>query len=247
MSKFSVKTEAFDGPLDLLLHLIEKNEVDIFDIPIAPITEQYLKHIEVMSFSGMDSMSDFLLMAATLLYIKSKMLLPVFEPEAEADDPRADLVRRLVIYRQFREVSEELVEMEKRGVETLYKSRDESVNWDASDVNDREQQILGVVSAERLYEIFTNLLLRKERRTDKVRGSFGTVSREKFSVTEKIRQISKILTQSKKVSFSRLIDDCTDSEERITFFLALLELVRMNRANVMQDGLFADIICELRE
>ena len=241
MLDFSIKTDAFDGPLDLLLHLIEKNEVDIFDIPIAPITEQYLMHMRAFKDLDMDALSGFLLMAATLLSIKARMLVPRKEEEqGEPEiDPRAELVSRLLDYKLFRERAEEFAQREKEGILTVYREKDQSFDWGA-----RTSEITGVVSIEKLRSIFEDILARQERRTDKIRGGFGTITLERFTVSDRIAYIARELRLTGRISFYALFDASSTKEEKIVTFLALLELVKQNRAAVVQEGLFEDIVCK---
>lgn len=243
---FRVATDAFSGPLELLLYLIEKHEVDIFDIPIALITEQYLIHIEALEGADMETLSAFLLMAATLLDIKARTLLPGKPSDNEAlDDPRETLVMQLLQYKRFKELSGILAEREFLGIRAYYKEHDETVPVKQEE-NPAEVELYGVVTPAKLRNIFAELLLRQDRRVDKVREGFSGVVRERFTVAGCMAKITGALAKGRNVGFQSLFGRDTSFDEKVTTFLALLELIRLNRVRATQKGPFDEIICVLR-
>ena len=179
----SVKLEAFDGPLDLLLHLIEKNKIDIFDIPIVEITNQYMEIIAQMQTKDMDVMSDFLLMAATLLRIKSKMLLPAEKAEeGEEEDPRAELVERLLEYKTYKYASYELKDLQMDASKQLFKKPsipEEIANYkEEIDIS----ELLGDLTLARLQSIFHAVMKKQIDKIDPIRSKFGKIEKEKISL-----------------------------------------------------------------
>ena len=184
----SVKLEVFEGPLDLLLHLLEKNKVNIYDIPIVEITEQYMEYIREMKRQDLNIMSEFLVMAATLLDIKSKMLLPKREEneEEEAEDPRAELVQQLLEYKMYKCISYELKDRQMDAQRVLFKeptipeevaAYEEPVDLDA---------LIGDVTLKKLNEIFQSVMARQENKIDPIRSKFGKIEKEEVSLNDKM-------------------------------------------------------------
>jgi segregation and condensation protein A len=231
----NVKLEAFEGPLDLLLHLIKKNEVDIYDIPITVITQQYLQYLEIMKTLNLDIAGEFLLMAATLLHIKSKMLLPPSEDENEeeeekAEDPRAELVRRLLEYQRYKEAALDLTKgpLLDRDVfarslmdEGLLKGVEEAPEGEASlfDLLEAIKKVLQTASPEEFQEI----------------------SLDHLSIKDKINQIMERLWESESLTFTELFTATTLRKEIIVTFLGLLELLRLRMVKILQPDPFGVI------
>lgn len=225
MSTLLYKLDTFEGPLDLLLTLIKKNKVSIYDIPIVEITEQYLEAIEGIDDEKIENTSEFLVMAANLLYIKSKMLLPKDEEEEE-EDPREELAQRLAEYQKFKEASQELRKTEFSSKYMVF--RDEEKIEFPIPVYDREHTI------SELTDAFNSIMARKIRREKPTKRAFsGIVGREKVSVDDMVEKICKTLKRSRKVQFRTLFKEEDSKPEMIATFLAVLEMIRMNR-------LFAD-------
>ena len=181
-----VKLEVFEGPLDLLLHLIEKNKVDIYDIPIVEITRQYLDYVKELPKDDLNTVSEFMVMAATLLDIKCKMLLPKVEnEEGEEEDPRAELVQKLLEYKMYKYMSYELKDMQIDGEKYLYKEPtipDEVKNYKAP--IDYEE-LLGETTLISLNEIFNACLKRIEDKVDPIRSNFGKIEKEEVDINQK--------------------------------------------------------------
>ncbi len=228
-----IRLENFSGPLDLLLHLIKSNEMDIYDIRIFEITEQYLAIIEQMKQLDLDIAGEFLLMAATLVHIKSRMLLPVSEEvsEDEIDDPRAELVKRLLEYQRYKEVAElfqQLPQLE----------RDIFVgHFHVSDLleTDSEEGAEIAVGIYQLADAFHRLLQERPREI------FHEVVRESLSVADYINHITGKLSHQKPSAFREFFSAVTPRAELIVTFLAMLELVQMRLINIEQVEEFSDI------
>ena len=231
---YKVKLNMFEGPLDLLLFLIKKDKIDICDIPIVRVTEQYLEYIELMKMLDLEIAGDFLVMAATLLYIKSKMLLPQIEDdvlEEDEEDPREELVRRLLEYKKYKEAAGDLREMyeTQKGV-FLRKGSGQGAK--AITINGTEY------FESSLFDLITAL---KKVLKNVTKEAFHKVIRNEFTVGDKIHEIYHILSTRTKVLFSQLFEEAKNKDEVIVTFLAVLELMKMREVLIVQEGLFGDI------
>ena len=241
------KLEAFEGPLDLLLHLIDINKVDIYDIPIAMITDQYMGYLRTMESLDMDVTSDFILMAGELLKIKSQMLLPVEKKAVEegGEDPRADLVRRLIEYKMFKILSEELKDDAYEASRKFYKGTTIPDDLEYTPPPVDLQEMMKDVTLERLREVFVDVLKRQEDKIDPIRSKYGQIEQEPVNVSERMSDISSQIKRSRRpLSFRRLMKDHATKEDVIVTFLAVLELIRNGTVTVRQDALFDDIEIE---
>ena len=236
-----IKVNAFEGPLDLLLHLIEKNKVDIYDIPISEITSQYLDYIRSMEEEDLDVMSDFLVMAATLLKIKAKMLLPVKKEEEEEGDPREELVRRLIEYKIYKYAAEELKDLSVDAQKVFFKP--ETVPEEIKHYEEpiRPGEIVGDVTLEKLNQIFRMVMRRKKDREDPVRSHFGKIQKEKYKVEDRMDDIRCQIRGLKRINFRTLLDIQPVKEMVIVTFLAVLELMKVGEVKVVQEHNFAEI------
>ena len=230
---YKVKLEVFEGPLDLLLYLINKEEIDIYDIPIAKITDQYLEYLELMKLMDLNIAGEFLVMAATLMHIKSKMLLPPDETEEEKpeEDPRAELVRRLLEYRKFKEAAAELSQMESHQKHFFARvgSGPASPEEQLSEGGFFEANLFDLITA------FTKVL------KDIPKDAFYRVIKDEFTVSEKIHDILHMLVENTKMCFTDLFKTAKNKSEIITIFLALLELIKIKEVIVVQAAPFAEI------
>ncbi|EJL40981.1 segregation and condensation protein A [Brevibacillus agri] len=242
---YSIKLDSFEGPLDLLLHLIDKAEVDIYDIPIAEITEQYLATIDQMQELQLDVASEFVVMAATLLSIKSKMLLPrkeehVFQPFLDMDveevDPREELVARLLEYKRYKLLAEQLREME-IGRNQVFTRPAESL---APYVREEDHTVKNVT----LYDLINALEKLVQKAKDK--EPMTKVSRDEISIKDRMTQIRQLVrVGGGMVRFSQLFSKGATRSEIVTTFLALLELMKAKHITCIQNQLFQDImICD---
>jgi len=232
-------TAAFEGPLDLLLYLIERDEIDIFDIPIEHITSQYLEYLATLDSLNIEVAGDFLVMAAQLLEIKSRMLLPQPErpedDEEEVGDPRAALVARLIEYRRYKAVADEL--RARAEVQRFIFSRREVLNGNGNGHHEHAYLMLTDVSTFDLWAAFQTVLTRAAQApTD------GEVVRPRFTVGQKVAAIVSRLRWAKEgMRFVDLFDEGATRLELIVTFLALLELIRLRRVRVAQPQLFGEI------
>ncbi len=241
-----IKLQVFEGPMDLLMHLIEKNKIDIYDIPIVEITDQYLAYIKQMDKEDMNVTSEFLVMAATLLNIKSKMLLPKeeTEEEEEEEDPRDELVRRLLEYKMYKYMSEELRDRSEHAGMSYYKPQDlpgevkeyvPPVNYD---------ELIGDATVGKLEKIFKDVLRRKKSRMDPIRSGFGEIRREEVNSAEKELYIKAYLTEHEQVDFRQLLENQESKQEVIVTFLLLLEMMKLQEIHVVQDQIGGSILIE---
>ena len=243
-----VKLEVFEGPLDLLLHLIEKNKVVIYDIPIVEITRQYLDYVKELPKDDLNTVSEFMVMAATLLDIKCKMLLPKVEnEEGEEEDPRAELVQKLLEYKMYKYMSYELKDMQIDGEKYLYKEPtipDEVKNYKAP--IDYEE-LLGETTLISLNEIFNACLKRIEDKVDPIRSNFGKIEKEEVDINQKQDFIANYITSHKKCSFRNLLSEQRTKMEVIVTFMVILELIKTGNVEVSQSEAFGDIDIELKK
>ncbi len=243
--KLEFHINEFDGPLDLLLHLIDKNKFNIFDIPIVEITEQYLEYVNEMSGYDLDVMSEFLVMAATLIGIKAKMLLPKEEEASEEeDDPRAELVRRLLEYKMYKYASYELKDMEIAATRAYYKepSIPEEVLAYKEEIDPAE--VVGDTTMAALRDIFNQVMKRTADRVDPIRSKFGTIEKEEVSLETKMEDIRSSMRGLKGINFRTLLEASASRVNVIVTFLAILELIKVGELTIRQNDLFDEIILD---
>lgn len=236
------KLQVFEGPLDLLLHLIEKNKIDIYDIPIVEITDQYLEYVNQMPKEDLDMASEFLLMAATLIDIKSRMLLPKeVDEEGNEIDPRAELVEKLVEYKMYKHAAQELRDMQVYAGKSLYK--EETLPKEVKKYRQPVDldKLLKDVDLSKLNEIFQMVLKRQVDKIDPVRSKFGKIEMEEVSLPEKIDFVSHTIKTKKKCSFKQLLETASSKIEVVVSFLAILELIKVGEIEVTQENTFDDI------
>lgn len=243
MEKLTVRLDAFEGPMDLLYHLIEKHEIDIYDIPIAALTEQYLAYLDLAEDRDMDGMSEFLVMAATLLEIKSKLLLPKSaNTEDEGPDPREVLVQRLLEYKKIKEVTEEWRAREEEAAQVFYKEADQAVQKLKNSPPEGLENFLQGITMEDLYLAFRQVMDRRETRVDHVRSGFREVPRDIFTVQEKMGYIRDILILRPTTTFWEIFRPDAHKMEKVVTFLALLELIKRKEVQIAQGCTFGDIV-----
>ncbi len=239
----SVKLEAFEGPLDLLLHLIEKNKVDIYDIPIVEITEQYLDYIKQMETEDMNVMSEFLVMAATLLDIKCRMLLPKeVNEEGEEEDPRAELVQKLLEYKMCKYMSMELRDRQVDAARNLYREQllPDEVSAYRPPVN--YEQLLGDMTLSKLHEIFKSVVRKQEDKIDPIRSQYGKIEKEEIDMDLKTLYVEAYAREHKSFSFRKLLEKQKSKAEIIVTFLIILELMKTGKIYIAQENIFDDIM-----
>ena len=238
-----VKLEVFDGPLDLLLHLIEKNKVDIFDIPIVLITEQYLDYIKQMETEDMNVMSEFLVMAATLIDIKCRMLLPKeVNEEGEEEDPRAELVERLLEYKMYKYASFELKDRQLDAGKVFYKEPsipDEIKNF--KDEVDYEE-LLSDVTLRKLQDIFDSVMQKQVDKIDPIRSNFGEIEKEEINIEDHMIFLEEYAMLHGTFSFRKVLENGSGKSYVIVSFLGILEMMKTGKITIEQDHLFDDIM-----
>ncbi len=231
---YEIKLDIFEGPLDLLLYLIRKNEIDIYNIPIALITEQYLSYLDLMRSLNLDLAGEYLVLASTLVHIKSKLLLPPAEGEGEeeeGEDPRKELVRQLLEYQAFKEAALHLDErpLLERDVFTRGALTEDPVSSGEEEEEMTEVDIFELVSAFR--RIIAGLDLREDLEIDA----------EKMSLTDRINEILEKLSEQGQITFAELLGDRVDRRRIIYTFLAILELMKLRMIRAYQSGPFGAI------
>ena len=241
----SVKLNVFEGPLDLLLHLIDKNKIDIYDIPIVEITDQYMEYIHAMEKEDLGVMSEFMVMAATLLDIKCKMLLPKeVTEEGEEKDPREELVKQLLEYKMFKYMSYELRDRMADASRCVYRA--ESMPKEVLDyqppVDIRE--LIGDLTLAKLQNIFNSIIKRQENKVDPIRSKFGKIEKEEVSLSDKMVYLEQYAMTHPHFSFRSLLEAQCGKMEIIVTFLAVLELMKMGKITIYQDKIFDDIRIE---
>ncbi|MEA3489498.1 MAG: segregation/condensation protein A [Candidatus Omnitrophota bacterium] len=231
---YQVKLQIFEGPLDLLLFLIKREKIDIYDIPIAGITEQYLGYMELMKLLDLEIAGEFLVMAATLMHIKSRMLLPPEEEEPEAEeeeDPREELVRRLLEYRKYKEAAFQLEKMHARHKDVFLRrgtgGNEKIVSDDGTEYFEAS-----------LFDLITSF---RKVLKEVPKDVFHKIIRNEFTVSDKIHKIYHMLAKQPKIFFLELFSKAGDKDEMIVIFLAVLELIKMREIFVVQKDFFGKI------
>ncbi|WP_122642895.1 segregation and condensation protein A [Luxibacter massiliensis] len=240
-----VKLEVFEGPLDLLLHLIDKNKIDIYDIPIVEITNQYMEYIRNMKQEDLNVMSEFLVMAATLLDIKCRMLLPKeINEDGEEEDPRQELVEQLLQYKMYKYMAYELKDRQVEADQVLYKKPTlpeevkeyvEPVDLDA---------LLGDLTLKKLNDIFTDVMRRQDDKIDPVRSKFGKIEKEEVPLPVKLSYVEDYARKHRRFSFRQLLEKQGSRMHIVVTFLAVLELMKLGTIRVEQEGTCGDMMID---
>lgn len=238
-----VKLQVFEGPLDLLLHLIDKNKIDIYDIPIVEITNQYMDYIKAMDQEDLNVMSEFLLMAATLLDIKCRMLLPKeVNEEGEEEDPRQELVEQLLQYKMYKFMAYELRDRQVDGERVLYKhptipsevlAYREPVDLDV---------LLSGLTLSKLNDIFQDVMKRQDDKVDQIRSKFGKIEKEEVTLPEKMDYVENYAMNHRQFSFRQLLQEQKSKMHVIVTFLAVLEMMKVGALQIQQEETFGEIM-----
>ena len=236
MSDFKIQFEVFEGPMDLLLFLVKKQEVDIYDVNMTELAHQFLEYLDIMKTLDLDLAGEFIVMASTLMYIKSRELLPVDqqvedENEEEIEDPRWELIRKLVEYKRFKDVTTDLQKLEFEQ-EKVYTRRPGSIPLDPLPMDNRlEASIFDLIGAvDRVLQQYFSREAAKREIVD-----------DQWSISEKIVVIRHRLGEAKRLRFSELFNEAGSRGEIVATFLALLELVRLKQLLAMQSEVFGEI------
>ena len=243
--ELNVKLQVFEGPLDLLLHLLDKNKVNIYDIPIVTITEQYMEYIAEMKRQDLDVLSEFLVMAATLLDIKSKMLLPkTEEEEEEEEDPRNELVQQLLEYKMYKCMAYELKDRQMDAERLMFKAPTIPDEVLAFEEPINMEELVADVTLTQLNEIFKNIMKKQVDKVDPIRSKFGKITKEEVSVEDKMSFLEDYAREHRHFSFRGLLEAQSSKVEIIVTFLAILELMKVGKINISQEKIFDDIKIE---
>jgi segregation and condensation protein A len=240
--ELTVKLQVFEGPLDLLLYLLDKNKVNIYDIPIVEITAQYMEYIAEMKRQDLDVLSEFLVMAATLIDIKSKMLLPRDpDDEEEETDPRAELVQQLLEYKMYKCMAYELKDRQVDAQRVMFKKPTipEEVLEYQEPLN--VEELVSDVTLAKLNEIFKSIMRKQQDKIDPLRSKFGKIEKEEVSLEEKTEYLENYATTHKHFSFRSLLEAQSSKVEVIVTFLAILELMKTGKILISQEHIFDDI------
>jgi segregation and condensation protein A len=239
MAEYKVKFEVFEGPLDLLLYLIKKEEVDIYEVNLTRLATQFLEYIETLRLLDLEVAGEFLVMAATLMYIKSRELLPVdqqvqAEGEDDGEDPRWELIRQLVEYKKFKDAASQLQVLEARQ-EDIFPRVPAKLEFASESASRQEVSIFDLVNA-------VNVVLKRFNKPDDLRDIFE----DRWTVSEKIEHLLRALSERPSLKFSELFEGVTSRSEVVVTFLALLELIRLRQVTASQREPFGEIeICRV--
>lgn len=240
--ELTVKLQVFEGPLDLLLYLLEKNKVNIYDIPIVEITEQYMEYIREMKRQDLEVLSEFLVMAATLIDIKSRMLLPSNpDNEEEEEDPRAELVQQLLEYKMYKCMAYELKDRQMDAGRVMYKKPTIPEEVRAYEPPVDIHELMSDITLSRLHEIFESIMKKQQDKIDPLRSKFGKIEKEEVSLEDKMEDLKKYAAGHRHFSFRGLLTAQSSKVEVIVTFLAILELMKMGTIRISQEHIFDDI------
>lgn len=240
-----VKLQVFEGPLDLLLHLIDKNKIDIYDIPIVEITNQYMEYIQAMEKEDLNVMSEFLVMAATLLDIKCRMLLPrEVNEEGQEEDPRQELVEQLLEYKMYKYMSYELRDRQLDGERVLCKNP--SIPEEVQDYVEPldMDELLGDLTLSKLQSIFKDVMKRQVDKIDPVRSKFGKLEKEEVTLPEKLDYVTDYAKEHRRFSFRQLLKAQSSKTQIVVTFLAVLQLMKEGSIYIRQEQPFDDIMID---
>jgi len=242
----NIKIENFEGPFDLLLHLIKKNKMDISDIKIYEITNQYLEYIHAMEEMDLEITSEFIVIAATLIEIKSKLLLPKHKDDenavdSEEKDPRKELIDKLIQYRKFKEAALFLKERE-QGTGRIFSKKPEIIEEKKKNIDPKD--FLKGVSILKLYELYNNILTIYGNKINRSNVISKEIPIDKFKIEDKMDYLKENIELGRKVPFSNIINECTSKIEVVVTFLALLELMKLKCIIVVQEQSFTEIYVE---
>lgn len=238
----TVKLQVFEGPLDLLLHLLDKNKVNIYDIPIVEITNQYMEYVAEMKRRDLNVLSEFLVMAATLIDIKSRMLLPSSaEDEEEEEDPRNELVQQLLEYKMYKCMAYELKDRQLDACRVMFKEPTIPEEVLAYEEPVNIEELVSDVTLAKLNEIFKSIMKKQADKIDPVRSKFGKIQQEEVSMEEKMSYLENYAKQHRHFSFRSLLESQCSKVEIIVTFLVILELMKMGKIFISQEHTFDDI------
>ena len=235
--KYSIKIDNFEGPLDLLIYLIEKNKMDIYDINLTEITDQYIEYLNAMEEMNLEIASEFLIMASSLLYLKSKKLLPKQEDEAE-ELTEEELIRRIIEYKKYKEIIKKFKEQYENSGDRLYGVREE--------IQLPKQKLEKEYNKEIIPELYKKLIERNEQKKNQNAKNIEKIAiSESYSVGSKVKEMFKVLIRQKKFVFNKLFSIKEhNKQEVVTAFSGMLEMSRRSKVTTTQEEVFGDILVE---
>ena len=238
--KYSIKIDNFEGPLDLLCFLIDKNKMNIYDVNLTEITEQYIQYLDEMEQMNLEIASEFIVMASTLLYLKSKKLLPKQEEDTE-EITEEELIRRIVEYKKFKEISNIFKDNYKIYANRFFKGQE--------DIKFPTQKLEKNYSSEKIPEVYRLLIQRSSVKINQNAKNIEKIAIvEKYTVSDKVKQMYKILDKQKRFIFNKIfIFGKNEKQEVVTAFSGLLEMSRRSKVETIQEELFGDIVVEKKD
>lgn len=240
----NIKIDNFEGPFDLLLHLIKKNQMDIYDIKIYDITSQYLEYLNAMKEMDLEIASEFIVIAATLLEIKSKLLLPKpkSEQEEEGNDPRAELVAKLLEYKKYKQVAQFLKQRE-TDTGVIYTKKPEIIE-DIRKNEDFQENLFKNMDMLKLYNLYAKLMEMYLNKSNIENKFSREIPVDKYKIEDKMENIVSILSKKDRMVFSNIRERCENKIEVVVTFLALLELIKLRSIRIVQQSNFREIYIE---
>ena len=238
-----VKLQVFEGPLDLLLHLIDKNKIDIYDIPIVEITNQYMDYIRQMQRADLNVMSEFLVMAATLLDIKCRMLLPKeVNEEGEEEDPRQELVEQLLQYKMYKYIAFELKDRQYDAAKVFFK--EPSIPDEVKEFKEEidYDELLSDVTLTKLQEIFDSVMQKQVDKIDPIRSKFGEIEKEEINIEDQMIFVEEYAMLHGTFYFRKLLERGSGKGYVIVTFLSVLEMMKTGKLRIVQEKLFDDML-----
>jgi segregation and condensation protein A len=235
---YKIKLDVFEGPFDLLVYLIENAEMSIYDIQVSEITKQYMSYIEKMQKLDVVLAGEFMVLAASLIEIKSKMLLPRMKQEADADlmeDPRSELIQKILEYKRYKGAATKLEEQEERAMKSFSKPQEDLT------VYTREPDLSLNLDLTQFVKAFT-LFLQKKKRLEDVKKQYSRVERQRMTVESRIEQMKDLFFRNKRLRFQELLGEETSRYNVVLTFLSILELIRQKSVKVKQTVNFGEII-----
>ncbi len=245
LMNLEVKLQVYEGPLDLLLHLIDKNKINIYDINIVEITAQYMDYVSRMEKHDLEVVSEFMVMAATLLDIKAKMLLPrEINEDGEEEDPRKELVEQLLEYKMYKYASYELRDRYSFAEKSFYRKESLPLEIKQYEPPLNIEELLEGLTLSRLNKVFMEVMKRQNDKIDPIRSKFGKIEREEVSLSDKMEYIEDLLRDKGTLNFFELLDSQKSKMHIIVSFLAVLELMKVGKVVIRQEKIFDDIIID---
>ena len=245
LMNLEVKLQVYEGPLDLLLHLIDKNKINIYDINIVEITAQYMDYVSRMEKHDLEVVSEFMVMAATLLDIKAKMLLPrEINEDGEEEDPRKELVEQLLEYKMYKYASYELRDRYSFAEKSFYRKESLPLEIKQYEPPLNIEELLEGLTLSRLNKVFMEVMKRQNDKIDPIRSKFGKIEREEVSLSDKMEYIEELLRDKGTLNFFELLDSQKSKMHIIVSFLAVLELMKVGKVVIRQEKIFDDIIID---